>query len=92
MSQEKILRKQLEIFELVSGSIDDIEWSGEQQGPGSGPHSSGNDGALYEACPACGGLKEPNGSFIREAVGHRRGCPLKKKLKALKKLTAGEPA
>ncbi len=53
-----------------------IEWSGVRRGQGFGPHGSGGDGVPYPACPDCGGLKEPNGEFIDEAVGHRSGCRL----------------
>lgn len=53
-----------------------LEWSGLIHGQGSGPMGSGDDGRPYAACPVCGGLREPNGEFIEEAVGHRPGCRL----------------
>lgn len=55
-------------------TMEEIEWSGYVRGPGSGPMFSGDDGTKYPACPECGGLKEPNGSFVASAVGHRSGC------------------
>lgn len=51
-----------------------LEWSGKRLGPGSGPMFSGGDGTPYPACPLCGGLKEPNQEFNKEAVGHRPEC------------------
>lgn len=69
------------LFDLLHEDPDEVEWSGEVRGQGSGPHSSGGDGPLFAACPVCGGLKEPNGHFIAEAVGHRPDCELEKLLK-----------
>ena len=68
----------LKAYELAFGdlTLDELEWSGVNQGPGSGPHSSGDDGLLYKACPYCHQLKEPNGDFIRSAVGHTYSCKL----------------
>lgn len=68
--------KLYELYKLVYGSLDGVEWSGIRQGQGWGPMGSGNDGTEYPACPVCGGLKEPNGEFIAEAVGHQPGCAL----------------
>jgi hypothetical protein len=67
---------QLDVYRQLFGPMDQLEWSGYQRGPGSGPMFSGNDGEKYPACPICNGLQKPNGSFIPEAVGHRPGCKL----------------
>lgn len=69
----------LEAYELTFGvlTLQELEWSGVQYGPGSGPMDSGDDGTPYAACPCCGQLKEPNGEFIPEAVGHTAECEMK---------------
>jgi len=56
--------------------VAEMEWSGVRHGQGSGPHGSGSDGHPYDACPRCGGLREPSGEFVSSAVGHRPGCPI----------------
>lgn len=55
--------------------VEENEWSGSREGPGYGPHGSG-DGPSYSACLECGGLEKPNGDFIEIAVGHRSGCTI----------------
>lgn len=67
-----------ELYEIVYGKMSaaELEWSGSRQGPGFGPHGSGNDGTDYPACPVCGGLEKPNGNFRADAVGHRPDCRL----------------
>lgn len=77
------LNYRLRAYELAFGTLTlaEIEWSGYREGPGYGPHGSG-DGPEYAACPVCGQLKEPNGDFIREAVGHLHSCKLARHLKS----------
>lgn len=58
-----------------------LEWSGRDQGPGSGPMFSGGDGVLISACPICRGIKpdDPHRhEFAPMAWGHRGSCELKK--------------
>jgi hypothetical protein len=65
-----------------------LEWSGYQQGQGSGFMSSGGDGRHYPACPICDGIQPGSGSegdFMSSAVGHRSRCQLKSILKDLEK-------
>lgn len=69
------LQKKIEIYELIVGSVEDLEWFGSQYGPGNGPHGSGR-GASYASCPYCDQLKEPNNSFISSAAGHLHTCKL----------------
>lgn len=66
-----------------------LEWSAVRHGQGSGPHGSGNDGQPYAACPCCGQLKEPNGDFIDEAVGHLPNCTLLETLNELNSIGIG---
>ena len=68
----------LSMYQIAFGTVTpaELEWCGERRGQGSGPMGSGNDGQVYAACPACGGLKEKNGEFIASAVGHRMGCKM----------------
>lgn len=68
--------EELHIYRTLFGTIDDLEWSSVRRGQGSGPMGSGGDGYAYPACPACRGLKEPNGEFVGSAVGHQPGCKL----------------
>lgn len=70
------------LFDLLH-SLEEIEWSGTREGQGNGPHSSG-PGPLFAACPVCHGLKEPNGHFIADAVGHRPDCQLDRMLKEMR--------
>lgn len=70
--------------------MEDYEWSGSRQGQGFGPHGSGNDGFEYDACPECGGLREPNGEFVDSAVGHRSGCPVADVLERATVVAEGE--
>ncbi len=61
-----------------------IEWCSVEQGPGSGPMFSGNDGTRYPACPVCDGIKPGCGArvdFSPEAIGHKPRCSLNKLLK-----------
>ena len=54
-----------------------LEWSGRSRGPGSGPMCSGGDGALSRSCGVCHGIDPSDpyvGSWIDEAVGHKREC------------------
>lgn len=76
MSLDVQSREKLAIFEIIFGPFENLEWSGEVRGPGSGPMFSGGDGERYAACPVCRGLKEPNGAFVKSAVGHQPGCRL----------------
>lgn len=67
-------------FALYSDGInlEGNPWTSSVQGPGSGPHSSGGDGAWHPSCRACGGLqpgKSAEGSFIASAIGHKKDCP-----------------
>lgn len=58
-----------------------LEWSGYQQGQGSGYMSSGGDGRHYPACPVCDQIKPgvgAHGDFMKSAIGHRKSCKLKK--------------
>lgn len=56
-----------------------LQWTGRTQGPGTSMGAS--DGEWVACCPMCRGLREPNGGFIPEAVGHRLSCELGKYLK-----------
>lgn len=77
------------LFDILHpGGLEELEWSGTREGQGDGPHSSG-PGPLFAACPVCGGLKEPNGHFIAEAVGHRPDCQLARLLKEVRDDTRG---
>jgi hypothetical protein len=93
MSLDAARHDRLATYVALFGSLEELEWSGEAVGPGSGPMFSGNDGARYPACPLCGGLKEPNNSFIESAVGHQPGCRLAAVLgKPVRPLNLGEQA
>lgn len=76
------LADQLAIYQLLFPPINELEWSATRSGPGDGPHGSGGGGTKYAACPWCFQLKEPNGNFMREAVGHNHDCKLAIKLGA----------
>ena len=76
MSIDAQRHEELAVYRELFGSIEKLEWSGTQRGPGSGPMFSGNDGERYAACPICGGLEKHNNSFIASAVGHQPGCRL----------------
>ena len=62
----------------------ELEWSSFSEGPGSGPHASGGDGAWIPSCPSCRGIKPDHPgrtSFIESAWGHRSDCRLDQALK-----------
>lgn len=87
------LQDRLSAYETLFGPLEELEWSGSIQGPGSGPMSSGDDGTEYPSCPICNGLEKPNGDFIESAVGHRSGCKLASVLnKPTRPLKPGEQA
>jgi hypothetical protein len=63
-----------------------LEWSGTRQGQGSGFMSSGGDGTHYASCPMCGGINPEagaEGDFMKSAIGHQKGCRLKKRITQL---------
>lgn len=83
-SNSKDEEQNVDILELLKS----IEWSGSQQGPGSGPMASGGDGVLSQSCPVCRQInpKDPYVcNWIDEAVGHKSDCMLKKALNQLMK-------
>lgn len=92
MSLDVARHDRLATYVALFGPLEELEWSGEREGPGDGPMFSG-PGTKYPACPICGGLEKPNGSFVDTAVGHQPGCRLAAVLgKPTRALQRGEQA
>lgn len=74
---------ELDIYKLVFGELDEVEWSGVTTGPGTS--MGAYDGDEVACCPICGGLKQLHGGFIKSAVGHQEGCELHAALSSVRR-------
>lgn len=65
--------------------LHNLEWSGRTQGQGTS--MGANNGAWYNSCPICRGLKGKPNEFREEAHGHKADCAL---AQAIRRLTRVE--